>query len=131
MPAPLSIDLRTRVISAVERGMRKTEAAKVFNVSRKVIYNWFGLKESTNSLEPKSGYQKGHSHKITDFDQFKAFVENNTHRTVKGMIIEWKKLTNIDVSESAMERYLKKINFTSKKKLLITSKQNKKSAKYF
>lgn len=131
MPAPLSIDLRERVIAAVEAGMRKTEAAKIFNVERKSVYNWLGLKKSTNSLEPKSGYQKGHSHKITDWEQFKKFVENNNHRTVKGMIVEWKKLTNIDVSESAMERYLKKINFTSKKKLLITSKPKKKSANNF
>jgi hypothetical protein len=43
------------------------------------------------------------------------------------MRVEWKKLTNIDVSESVMLRALKKIGYTSKKKLLVMPKQIKKS----
>lgn len=120
---PLSIDLRKRVIAAViDDGMGKTEAAKAFKVSRRVIYKWLDLLKETNDLKPKTGYQRGHSHKIKDWDQFKVFVEANNQRTVKGMIIEFKKLTGIDISKSAMERNLDKINFTSKKKLLITPK---------
>lgn len=43
------------------------------------------------------------------------------------MIIEWKKLTNKDVSENVIYNALKKINYTSKKKHSATSKQIKKN----
>lgn len=128
---PYSVDLRERVISAVNNGMRATEAAKIYKISRRVIYDWFYLHEQTNKLEPKSGYQKGHSHKITDWDQFKVFVEKHKHCASPQMRIEWQKLTGIEIGETAMLKALKKIGYTSKKKLLTTPKQIKKSVKHF
>jgi len=110
-----SIDLRKRVIAAIDDGMRITKAAKTFKVCRSVIYDWQKLLEATSSLAPKSGYQKGHSHKITDWDKFKAFAEKHKHCTSPQMRKEWKKLADIDVSESVMLRALKKIGYTSKK----------------
>jgi transposase len=127
----LSVDLRKRVMAAIDDGMRPTEAERVFKVSRSAIYDWFTLRAETNSLEPKSGYQKGHSHSITDWEKFRAFVEINKHRTVKAMIIEWEKLTGDKVTESPMERALKKIGYTSKKKLLVTPKPTPKNVKHF
>ena len=116
---PLSVDLRERVIAAVDKGMPKVTAAKTFGVSRRVVYNWLDLRRKTNSLDPKTGYQKGHSHKITDWDQFKLFAEKNKHKTVKKMIVEWEKQNNFTMSESVMERALKKINYTSKKNIWV------------
>jgi transposase len=115
--ATYSLDLRERVINAISKGMRPTIAAKTFDVSRRVIYKWKDLLEKTNSLKPKSGFQKGHSHKITNREEFRAFVEKNGNLTVKMMIVEWAKLKNQIVSESTMERALKKIGFTSKKNI--------------
>ncbi len=124
---PFSIDLRERVIAAVDNGMQITEASKVFKVSRRIVYHWQDLLKKTNSLAPKAGYQKGHSHKITDWNQFKMFVEKHQHCASPQMRVEWKKLTNVDVSKSVMLRALKKIGYTSKKKLLIMQKQIKKN----
>ena len=126
-----SIDLRERVIAAVDGGMKITEAAKVFKVCRRTIYLWQDLFKKTNSFAPKSGYQKGHSHKITDWDQFKAFVEKHKYCASPQMRVEWKKVTNIDVSESVMLRALNKIVYTSKKKLLVMPKQTEKNEKHF
>jgi len=124
---PLSIDLRRRVIDAVDEGMYKSKAAEIFKVSRSVIYNWLKLRIKTQSLAPKVYYQKGHSHKIEDWNKFKIFAEKNKHKTIKEMAIEWKKLTNVKVSETTIQRALGKINYTSKKKLLTMQKQSKKS----
>jgi transposase len=118
-----SIDLRERVISAVDNHMRITEAVKIFKVSRRVIYEWLDLCKATGSLAPKTGYQKGHSHKITDWEKFKAFVNENRQSNSPQMIIAWEKLTGVKVSESVMLRGLKKINFTAKKKLSAMPKQ--------
>jgi len=126
-----SVDLRTRVIDAVSDKMRITEAAKVFKVSRKNIYNWLRLKRQTNSLEPKTGFQKGHSHKIKDLEQFKKFVESYKHLTTKKMAIKWQELTGIKVSDDTILKHLKKIGYTFKKKLLIIKKPTKLSVKRF
>ena len=114
--ATYSLDLRKRVMNAVSNGVRPTIAAKTFNVSRRVIYRWKNLLKETSSLNPKSGFQKGHSHKIINWEEFKDFAQKHGGFTVKMMITEWMTLKNQTISESTMERALKKIDFTSKKK---------------
>lgn len=126
-----SIDLRKRVIAAINGGMRITQATKVFQVSRGTIYDWQKLLKATNDLAPKIAYQKGHSPKITDWDLFKEFVKNHHHCASPQMRSEWKKLTNVDMSESVMLRALRKIGYTAKKKLLTMPKQTKKSVRHF
>jgi transposase len=44
-----SIDLRERIIKFVEEGHSKTEAAKVFGISRFTILNWLGKKRKSLS----------------------------------------------------------------------------------
>ncbi len=126
-----SLDLRKRVIAFVDEGMHIDKAVKAFQVSRRVIYEWLELRRKTGSLTPKTGYQKGHSHKITDWKKFKEFANSNRHCSAPQMIIKWKRLTNVDVSESVMLRALKKIGFTSKKKLLIIPKPMQKNGNNF
>lgn len=110
-----SIDLRKRIIATVDEGKNIAVVSEIFKVSDRVIYKWLKLRRETNSLEPKSGYQKGHSHKIKDWDQFKLFAEANKYCSIPMMVNKWKQFTGDDVSESVMQRSLKKINYTSKK----------------
>ncbi len=131
MALGLSVDLRERVVAAVDDGMRVIEAAKLFKVCDRVIYQWLKLREKTNSLKPITGNHRGHRAKIKDWDAFKVFIEAHKHLTVKKMIVEWEKINNETISESAMERSLKKIGYSAKKKLLATSKQMLKSEKLF
>ena len=127
----LSIDLRKRVIEAVDGGMRITDAAKMFKVCRKAIYNWMDLRKTTGSFAAKSGYQKGHSHKIKNWDQFKVFAESKKHCTIPQMMLAWKELAGEDISQPTVSKSLKKINYASKKKRLIIPKQNKKNEMLF
>ena len=120
---PLSIDLRERVIAAIDSGMRKVDAVKIFKVSRRVIYFWLDLRKNTNSLAAKSGYQKGHSHGITDWDKFRKFINNHKHLSIKRMTIEWQKLFNETITERVIGRGLKKINYTSKKNIWLSRGQ--------
>jgi len=126
-----SLDLRERVIAAVDANMHIDEAVKTFKVSRRVIYEWLELRKETGDLKPKTGYQKGHSHKITDLEKFKEFASSNMQCTSPQMVIKWEQLTGIKVSEDVMLRMLKKIGFTSKKKPLVTQKQMQKNVQIF
>jgi transposase len=131
MPRPLSVDLRNRIIAVIDDGMKVCEAAKLFNVCQKVIYNWINLRKATNSLEFKSGYQKGHSHKIKNWEEFRVFAAANKHCTIKAMQEKWQKNTNETISKSVIQRGLKTIDYTSKKKLLLIKKQIQKSVNNF
>ena len=112
---PLSLDLRKRIIAAVDAKMHIDEAAVVFKVSRRVIYKWLELRKKTGSLQPIVKYQNGHSHTIKDWDQFKIFVKNHQQSSGPKMIFEWKKLTGVEMSERVIYKALKKIGYTSKK----------------
>lgn len=124
-----SVDLRKRVIEAIQQGMSIKVAIATFKVSRKTIYIWSKKLEANGHLEPKTGYQKGHSHKITNWDQFKEFAYKNQRFTVLQMVPNWKELTGINLSESTMLAGLKKINFTPKKKHFVIAKLTKKNNK--
>jgi len=126
----LSVDLRKRVIAAIDEGMHQVDAAKFFKVSRRAICDWINLRKKTDSLAPKFGYQKGHSHSITDWDQFKKFAEINKYCTINQMVAEWKKLTDLTISRSVIQRALKKIGYTFKKKPLVISKPKQQNVNF-
>jgi transposase len=123
MPVPFSIDLRKRVITTVDEGMSIENVSKLFKVSQRVIYQWLDLRKEYSNLAPKSGYQKGHSHKITDLDAFKNFVEENKYCTIGEMKSKWTEVKGQNVSNTSIQRALKKIDYTFKKKALIIPKQ--------
>src|SRR5689334_15664463 len=105
-----SLDLRKKVIAKVNEGILKIkEIAAFFGINVRTIYDWRKQWETTGNLAPKTGFQRGHSHKITDLDAFKAFAEANADLTLKEMA---EKLGN--VSPKTVDRKLKKIGFSFK-----------------
>jgi transposase len=50
---PYSKDLRLRVLAAVDRGMPKKEAARIFGVSEPTIRRYLRLRRETGDVEPK------------------------------------------------------------------------------
>ena len=77
MPAAYSLDLRERVIQNVSNGVDRREIARIFSISTATIQRWWSQYKNTSDVSPKLGYQKGHSHKIEDLNEFRAFVEEN------------------------------------------------------
>jgi transposase len=122
-----SVDLRERAVAAVDDGISVMEAAETFRVSIKSIYNWLNLRKQTGSLVPKMGYQKGHSHKIKDWEKFRWFAEKNREYSSLQMATGWNELTGSDVSDDVILKGLRKIGYTSKKKRLSTQNRTKKN----
>ena len=50
-----SLDLRTRVIDNLERGMSAEEAAVKDSLSARTVYAWHRMKRETDSLQPRQG----------------------------------------------------------------------------
>ena len=107
-----SMDLRARVMEAVDKGMLRTEISKIFKVSIKTIYLWIRRRKDTGNFAPITNFQQGHSHGIQDFEKFKEFVDQNGDRTQVYMA------QILKVSKSTICRAMKKIHYTRKKRLL-------------
>ena len=119
MSAPYSYDLRQKVIQAIDNGMRKSEASRVFALSRNTIDLWLKRRDTTGEFQAHTGYQKGSRHKITDWDSFREFALAHGELTQAEMADIWEK----KVSRHTISRGLKKINFTRKKRRMAIEKE--------
>jgi len=111
MPRPYSYDLRIRVVAAVEQGLEVKEASQTFGVHRDTITAWVARKEARGEVQAKTGYQRGHSHKIPDLQQFKTFVATQGDATVEELAAAWG-----DVGRMTIWRQLQKLGYTHKKR---------------
>ena len=114
MPAPYSQDLREKALGAVTSGRTITEVSQSFGISRSALKSWVKRYRETGEIAPKSGYQQGHSHKITDWDAFRAFADKHGDKTQADMAQLWPD----EISEDTIGRALKHIGFTRKKRLM-------------
>ena len=119
MAAPYSYDLRQKVIQAIDNGMSKSEAARVFALSRNTLDLWLKRRETTGKFQAHTGYQKGSRHKITDWDKFREFAKTHGELTQAEMAEVWSE----KVSRHTISRGLKKINFTRKKRHMAIKKE--------
>ncbi len=111
MPSPYSYDLRIRVVAAVEKGMGVKEASRTVGLHRDTISTWLARKEATGDVQAKVGYQQGHSPKITDPEQFTAFVRAQGDATLDQLAEAWG-----GVKRMTIWRQLRKIGYTHKKR---------------
>jgi transposase len=119
MPAPLSLDLRERVVDAYERkeGTEK-ELAQRFGVSVNSVSRWKRLKETTQSLAPQL-WTRGRKRSIDDegAEILKSLVEETPDATIEDLKEAYINKTGITVSDSSIKRCLKRLKLTRKKKL--------------
>jgi transposase len=120
---PYSQDLRKRVVAAINSGMKKTVASKVYEVCRQTIYSWISLEKKHGNLNPITGFQKGHSHSIKDENEFKNFVAQHPDYTQKEIA------DHFSVGSSSVGRMLKKLGYSRKKRVKLTLKEAKKNVK--
>lgn len=116
MPAPYSYDLRTKIIEAIDGGMGKTQASKIFKISRNTINLWLRKREETGDYRADEGYQRGYDAKIPDLEEFKQFARKHGSQTQKEMAQEWLG----EISDRTIGKALKKIRFTRKKNLRLS-----------
>ena len=85
-----------------------------FSISAKTVHRWVQKYEKDGHIFPITGYQNGHSHVISDLEEFKNLVENNDFSTVQEIVDHIGK-----GSTSSIERALKKIVYVKKKRKIL------------
>lgn len=126
MAKPYSYDLRQKVIQALELdGMKKSEAAQMFQLSRNTIDLWLKRRAESGDYQAKPNRPPGKGHKITDWDKFREFAKTHGDKTQAEMAALWE----TDISARTISRALQKIGFTRKKRLTATKNAMKPNGK--
>jgi len=123
MPAPYSLDLRKRAMRLIEKGTSTERISKLLEISIPTLELWIKHKKNRGTIEAKTGYQKGHSHKIINEEEFLSEIQKNPSITLEDL---GKKF---GCSRAAAHRFAQKIGLTHKKKLLGIKKDRKKLVK--
>ncbi len=114
MPSPYSIDLRVRVVESVQNGMSYEEVSELFQIGVASVKRWVYRLRDTGNINPKTDYQKGHSHKITDNHLLIKLVTENPSMTSHELA-----QTLGGVSATTVRKKLRELKFSRKKNLLI------------
>ena len=114
---PYPIELRERVLGAIDNGMSKWETHQTFKVSRSTINDWLKLREATGSLKANTSYQRGLKPAIEDTEENRAFFEEHKYKTLEQMRQAWFKKTGEWFSDVTMSKTLKRFGYTRKKRV--------------
>ncbi|WP_239112733.1 IS630 transposase-related protein [Halomicronema sp. CCY15110] len=125
MTAPDSLDLRQQAIAALEAGHFKAAVSRLMGIGTTTLTEWHHRYRASGEVAAKPSYQRGHSHKITDWQAFRAFAATHGDKTQAEMAQLWPEA----MSEDTMGRALKRIGFTRKKRAISTPKETLKTAK--
>jgi len=115
-----SVDLRLRVLSALDGGLSKMQAHKTYQVSRSTIDHWLALREQTGRVQviPSRAGRKGlHQH-----EAFESFMRRHQHSTLEQMRIAWHEERQQAVSLMSFSRGLRAAGYTRKKRVISTAK---------
>jgi transposase len=111
-----SLDLRERVVRAVEGGVPYMVVARTFQVSAPTIRRYVTLQRQTGSLAPKPipgrQFQIGRS----DYAALKAQLQAHPDATLAEHCALWEKEQHQPVHISTMHRAIKRVGWTRKKR---------------
>ena len=110
-----SVDLRERVLRALDEGMSKMTAHRTFHVSRSSIDDWLALREQTGSVCPRAS-RAGRVSSLRGAI-FEEFVRRHTEATLAEMIQAWHKESGVFLSDMSFSRALRALGWTRKKRV--------------
>ncbi len=122
-----SVDLRLRVLAAIDGGLSKMQAHKIFQISRSTIDDWLKLRAQTGSVQVPEPRRSGRG--LGAQEDFAAFAQRHQHSTLEQMRQAWQQETQQRVSIMSFSRALRQHNYTRKKRVTFTANGAQKSAK--
>ena len=111
-----SEDLRTRILAAVDAGMAKGQAARVFSVSRSTIKRYAQQRRETGSLAPKPP-AAGPPLLIgpADHEALRAQLTAAPDARLVDHCATWEQAQGVQVSVATMHRAIARLTWTRKK----------------
>ena len=113
-----SVDLRARVVAAVERGMPRRQAVTVFGVSPATLKRWLAQQRTTGSLIPAR--PPGRQRRIAAERQaaLRAQLAAYPDATIAWHTQRWNAAQGTDLSQWTVGRAIPRLGWTRKKRRL-------------
>ena len=125
MTRPLSIDLRKRLIDAVECGMSRRAAAERFGVGEATAIRWVERYRRTGRIEPeKMGPRSPRSPLEVVRDEILELVEARPDITLAEIVDHLHEAFCLSTSTSSVDRFLARNAITFKKRQRTPANRN-------
>ena len=116
MTQPLSIDLRERLISAVDGGMSRRGAAERFGIAASTAIKWVDQWRQTGSILPQPQGGDKRSHRIeAHAKEVLALIEETPDITLDEIALYLDETHGLKVTQSSVWRLLDRHGMTFKK----------------
>jgi transposase len=122
-----SMDLRERVLAAVDRGTPREEIVRTLGVSQPTIRRYLRLRRETGSVAPKPPPKRPFSigqsvkHRRALWKQ----LEEHYDATLEKHCLLWESKQGIKVSISTMSRAIRRLGWTLKKRVWVPPNETK------
>ncbi|MGI8757358.1 MAG: IS630 transposase-related protein [Acidimicrobiales bacterium] len=116
-----SIDLRERVLQALDGGMSKMTAHRTFGVSRSTLDHWLALRAQTGSLAPRAPRHR--RARQLEGAAFEEFAARQAHASLPEMAQAWQQETGVLLSTMSFSKALARLGWTRKKRDGATKKE--------
>jgi transposase len=109
-----SEDLRKKIVGAIERGMPKARAARLFDVSLSSVKRYSRMAREGGSLEPRKS--PGRPRKTDEKARIllEKDVEERPAATIAQRRCFLEHITGTDLSDSTVRRLMKRLGFSQK-----------------
>lgn len=118
MARAYSTDLRERAVRAAWAGdLTRSEVAERFHISEGTLYAWLRRRKNEHSLEPlPHGGGRQPSLDAEGMEQLREIVCEQNDRTLAEYAVRVEEKTGVQMSRSALDRALKKLDLPRKKR---------------
>ncbi len=110
-----SIDLRERVVQAVEAGTSKAVVARTFQVSLATVKRYVALSEQTGNLTPKTSPGRTRRIRREADSALVAQLKAAPEATLQEHCETWQQSQGVSLSVSTMHRAIARVGWTRKK----------------
>lgn len=110
-----SIDLRERVLAAIDAGTSQTQVATTFRISERTISRWLARRSAGQPLAGGTGPGRPHGISAAALPALCAQLEAQPDATIADHLAQWN-AAHTPVSQSALVRAIRRTDWTRKKR---------------
>lgn len=123
-----SLDLRERVLAAVDRGLSRTQAAQQFRVGRATITLWVALRRARGSLAAQTSPGRPRTIGASGAEALRAQLTTQPDATLPEHVRRWTaQHPDQPLSTATMSRAIQRLGWTRKKSRSVPASKTRRS----
>jgi transposase len=112
---PYAVDLRERLLGAIDAGLSQAEASRLFGVGTSTITSWRQQRRATGSLAPKPRAGRPPAIGADQTDLLRAQLAQAPDATLAEHCARWTAAHGRSLSIASMSRTIRRLGITLKK----------------